>query len=47
MLENMLTRKGVMRAGKGAVRVGRRYNNMDHMNKFFIFTPSIKQYCDD
>ena len=37
MLENMLTRKGVMRAGKGAVRAGRRYNNMDHMNKSFYF----------
>ena len=38
MLENMLTRKGVMRAGKGAVRAGRRYNNMDHMNKNFLFS---------
>ena len=26
---NMLTRKGAVRAGKGKMRVGRGYNNMD------------------
>ena len=29
MLANMLTVKGVMRAGKGTVRVETGYNNMD------------------
>ena len=32
---NMLTQKGAMRTGKGVVRAGRRYNNMDHMDKNF------------
>ena len=36
-LENMLTRKGVMRAGKGVMRAGRGYNKMDHINKHFQF----------
>ena len=36
-LENMLTRKGVMRAGKGVMRAGRGYNKMDHLNKQFQF----------
>ena len=31
----MLTQKGAMRTGKGVVRAGRRYNNMDHMDKNF------------
>ena len=29
----MLTRKSVVRAGKGIVRAGKRYNNMNHMDK--------------
>ena len=35
VLGNMLTEKGTMRAGKSVVRAGRRYNNMNHVNKIF------------
>ena len=35
MLGNMLTGKGVRRAGKGVVRTGTRYNVMDHIDKHF------------
>ena len=33
----MLAGKIVMKAGKGVVRAGTEYNNMDHMNKHFQF----------
>ena len=36
-LVNMLTRKSVVRAGKGIVRAGKRYNNMNHMDKSSFF----------
>ena len=29
------TGKVIMRAGKGVLRAGTRYNNLDHMNKHF------------
>ena len=32
-LENMFTRKGVKRAGKGVLRGGTGHNNIDHMDK--------------
>lgn len=32
MLGNKLTRKGVMRAGKGVVRAATGYNAMDHLD---------------
>ena len=35
MLGNMLTGKGVVTAGKVAVRAGRGYNNMNHMDRKF------------
>ena len=35
MLGNMLTGKGVGRAGKGVVRTGTRYNVMDHIDNNF------------
>ena len=37
LLGNILKEKDVMRAGKGAVRAGIGYNNMDHMDKKFYF----------
>ena len=35
ILGNMLTEKGVARAGKGVVRARRGYTNMDHLDKSF------------
>ena len=35
MLWNMLTVKGVVRAGKIFIRAGRGYKNMDHMDQNF------------
>lgn len=37
MLENILTEDRVMTAGKDVVRVGKKYNNMDHIYKRFYF----------
>ena len=34
-LVNMLTEEGVIRAGKGVVREGREYNDMNYMDKSF------------
>ena len=45
MLGNMLTGKGVKRAGKKVfVRTGRGYNNIDQMDKHFQFHSIFKQY---
>ena len=38
--------KGVTRAGRGAMRAGRQYNNMNHMDKIFTTSSSFKQYQD-
>ena len=38
MLGNKLTRKGVMRAGKGVVRAATGYNAMDHLDINFEFS---------
>ena len=46
MLGNMLTGKSVVRAGKGVVRTGIEFNNMDHMDKSFISAPFFNQYQD-
>ena len=35
MLENILTGKLVMRAGKEIMAAGRKCNNIDHMDKIF------------
>ena len=35
ILGNVLTEKGILRAGKCAVRAGRIYNNIDHVDKHF------------
>ena len=32
---NKSTGKVIMRAGKGVLRAGTRYNNLDHVNKHF------------
>ena len=42
MLGNMLTRRGVMRAGKRFARPGTRHSN--NMGKLFCLAPSFKQY---
>ena len=46
MLGNMLTGKSVVRAGKGVVRTGIEFNNMDRMDKSFISAPFFNQYQD-
>ena len=38
--------KCVVKAGKDVVRPGRRYDNMDHMEKLFSPTTSFKQHRD-
>ena len=35
VLRNVLTVKGVLRPGKCAVRAGRVYNNINHVDKHF------------
>lgn len=35
MLGNMLAGKWIMRAGKGVMGLGRKYNNIDHVDKSF------------
>ena len=41
MLGNILTRKAVMKAGKGVVRAGIGYNNIDYMSKNSRSAPSF------
>ena len=36
-LVESIFRKGGMRSGRGAMRAGRGYNNMEHMDKHFYF----------
>ena len=36
-LVESIFRKGGMRSGRGAMRAGRGYNNMEHMDKNFYF----------
>ena len=44
MLGNMLTGKWIMRAGKGVMGLGKKYNNIDHLDKVFSAVLSFKQH---
>ena len=46
MLGNMLTRNGALKAGKGTMRAGREYNDMNHIGKNFYVASCIKQNQD-